>query len=113
MTKSKLERLVDYATELCGELDAPGYLTQALGASILGLKKDYTYTAEAAYECIYDMLKIVDNDNQHMSIEILAGLIGRIIYQSNLPIQEVQQYFCNAVVFSVRGAFKKKVMDNV
>lgn len=35
MTKSKLERLVEYAIELCGKDEAPSYLAAAGAASVL------------------------------------------------------------------------------
>lgn len=111
MTKSKLERLVDYATELCGELDAPGYLAMATGASILKTSPDIEEMEGSAYECIYDMLKIIDHEI--VSINIMSGLIGRFIYESNQSVPFLRENMHDPSLASIRGALNKKVMDNV
>lgn len=113
MTKSKLERLVDYATELCGEEDAPGYLAQALGASILKTCQDYSSVEGTTYECIRETLTLVDIDNKTMSVYILAALIGRIIYESPMNVKHVKERMHDPALASIRGALNIKVTDNV
>lgn len=111
MTKSKLERLVDYATELCGELDAPGYLAMATSSSILKVSKTYNETEETLYECIREILTILSEES--MGVDILAALIGRIIYESPMNVDHVKERMHDSALASIRGALNKKVMDNV
>lgn len=111
MTKSKTERLVDYAIELCGEEDAPGYLSMATGASILKVSKNYNETEETLYACIREILTVTSEES--MGVDILAALIGRIIYESPMNVDHVKELMYDSALASIRGALNKKVMDNV
>ncbi len=111
MTKSKLERLVEYATELCGELDAPGYLSMATGASILKTCTGVDEIQKETCGCFLETLFIIDKTRSHISTDILASLIARIMYESEGHIQDVQ-FMHDSALASIRGALNKKVIDH-